>query len=189
MSCDSSCDTNTKQKHSTYCSDSNSSDECDYSERCQTDCNLKFSDTLVGVWNFIYQYEILSSSENTDSNVMTMDRPSQLLFNVGGTFSSNSTPDLRNNPFGSLLSTGVGVWTEIGERRYKLEETHIGYRPSDGTPSFYFKVCIKMKVSRRGNKARFSGRSIQLSISNDELCEETGKYFDFTGFGFKILEP
>lgn len=184
MSSDSSCNTKTN-----YCSDSESSDECNSSERCESNCNLKCSETLVGVWNFIYQYETLAGSNNTDCNVTTIDRPSQLLFNVGGTFSSNSTPDLKNNPFGSLLSTGVGVWKQTGERRYKLEETHIGYRASDGAPSFYFKVSIRMKVSRRGTKAKFCGRSVQLSISNDQLCDETGKTFDFSGFGFKILEP
>ena len=172
------------------CENSNSNSSCRNSSTrdassCVSSCGLNYSDTLVGVWNFIYQYESQVASSET-----TIDRPSQLLFNLGGTFSSNSTPDLKNNPFGSLLSTGVGVWKQVGERRYKLEETHIGYRASDGAPSVYFLVHITMKLSKRGTKARICGRAVPKDISDPTLCTDTnGSTFNFTGHGYKILQP
>lgn len=184
------CDTETGDCNSTNNSERNCSDGRDSSRNgrhCDSGCQIRFSDSLVGVWNFIYQYD---TGITGATGPITIDRPSQMLFNEGGTFSSNSTPDLRNNPFGFLLSTGVGIWKQTGERRYKLEEVHIGYRASDGNPSVYFKVNIRMKVSKKGTKALFCGYARSLDISDPTLCSETNRAeFAFNGFGYKVLQP
>ena len=152
---------------------------------CKDDCELKHSNTPVGVWNMIFQYEIMGSTTDT-----TLDRPIQLLLNAGGTYTGNSTPDLKNNPFGLLLSTGVGVWHEEGERKLKLEGTNIGYKASDGSPSVYYKVHIIMKLNRRRTKSRFCGQAVPKNIDDPSLCTDTnGTVVSFSGHGYKVLEP
>ena len=173
------------------CSD-HSDDSCrskkKHRDHCKDDCGLKYSHTPVGVWNLIFQYETMTSTNATTTT--TLDRPPQLLLNSGGTYTGNSTPDLKNNPFGVLLSTGVGVWNIIGERKVKLEATHIGYKASDGSPSVYYKIHITMKLNKRGTKARFCGQAIPKNIDDPSLCTNTnGTVVCFSGHGYKVLEP
>ena len=127
---------------------------------------------------------------NTMNQTMNIERPTQLLLNAGGTFINATTPDLNNNPFGALLSLGMGVWREMGNRKLRLDETHIAYRASNGAPTVYYRVEIIMKLSRSGTKARFHGRAIPKNLDDPTLCSDTdGTTFCFSGCGYKVLEP
>ncbi len=124
------------------------------------------------------------------NQTMNLERPSQLLLNAGGTFINAATPDLNNNPFGALLSLGMGVWREMGNRKLRLDESHIAYRASNGAPTVYYRVQIIMKLSRSGTKARFHGRAIPKNLDDPTLCSDTdGTTFCFSGHGYKVLEP
>lgn len=170
-------------------------DKCHHRRRR---CGLRFSNTPVGVWNLLYQYDITSPSMVTTSSTTTVsgttgttvERPTQLLLNEGGTFINATTPDLNNNPFGALLSLGMGVWREIDNRKLRLDETHVAFRASNGSPTVYYRVEIIMKLSRSGTQARFFGRAVPKDITDPTLCTDTdGQTFCFSGCGYKVLEP
>jgi len=157
-------------------------------DHCYDDCRLEYSHTPIGVWNLVFQYE--TNTSNNTTTTMEMERPSQLLLNGDCTFTNNSTPDLKNNPFGVLLSTGVGVWQQTGDRKLKLEATHIGYKASDGSPTVYYKVYITMKLNRKRTKVRFCGQAVPKNLDDPSLCTETdGAIICFGGHGYKVLEP
>jgi len=211
------CDSNSKtsSRRSNSCSDNEScSDDdrrCSSDDRCDRECDrrrkcgLKHSYTPIGIWNLIYHYDIPSSSSSnkkcnsncnnkhrgsTGTTGPVITRPTQLLIIEGGTFVNNTTPDLKNNPIGALLSTGIGVWRLIDDKKIKLEETHIAYRAGDGSPLAYYKVEIVMKVSKNGTRARFRGCSVPKDINDPTLCTDTnGPIITFSGCGYKILEP
>lgn len=195
-----------KSKHSSdsYCSEDYTytdtrdcydynNDSCESKRRknrkhCDDDCGLKYSHTPVGVWNLVFQYETMTTGTATTAS--TLERPTQLLLNADGTFTNHSTPDLKNNPFMELLSTGVGVWHEEGDRKLKLEATHIGYKASDGSPVVYYKVHITMKLNRKHTKARFCGHAAPKDLKDPTLCTSTtGPVVCFSGSGYKVLEP
>lgn len=195
--CDSRCsdESYTNTRDCSYESSDNkySNDSCDGKRRrhrrqCSDDC-IKHSDTPVGVWNLIFQYENVTTTATTTTDT-TLERPSQLLMNEGGTFSNHSSPDLNNNPFGDLLTTGVGVWHAVGERKLKLEATHIAYKASNGSPTTYYKVYIIMKLNRRGTKSRFYGQAVPKDLIDTVLCTDSSlPVICFNGCGYKVLEP
>lgn len=194
-----SCNSNESYTYTTDCRRSDKSDctdDCrDTTKDCSDDCGLKHSTTPVGVWNLIFEYEPVTSStsSNTASTTTstTLIRPTQLLVNVGGTFSNTSTPDLKNNPIMELLSTGVGVWRETGERKLKLVGTNIAYKASDGSPVSYYKFEILMKLNRSGTKALFCGHAVPKDLSDPKLCTDltNGITAYFSGRGYKVLQP
>ena len=127
-----------------------------------------------------------------DTNNMIIERPTQLLLNAGGTLVNVTTPDLNNNPFGALLSTGLGVWREIGDRKIRLDETHIAYRTTNGAPTVYYKVKIIMKLNSKGTRARFFGQATPKDITDPNLCTDSNNNavsFCFSGCAYKVLEP
>lgn len=164
-----------------------------YTKDCKDDCGLKHSNTPVGVWNLIFEYEPVTSGSatSTTSTTTTLIRPTQLLVNAGGTFSNTSTPDLKNNHIMELLSTGVGVWRETGERKLKLVGTNIAYKASDGSPVSYYRFEILMKLNRSGTKALFCGHAVPKDLSDPKLCTDVTNAVTayFSGRGYKILEP
>lgn len=162
------------------------------SDSCERRCGLECSDTPVGVWNMVFEYDPSTASTTTTTATTTMiDRPTQLLLNEGGTFTNYSAPDLTNTPFGpNHLTTGVGVWNKHGERKLKLEGTHIAFKTSDGSPQLYYLVHIKMKLNHRGTKAIVEGRAVPKDLSDPKLCtDSTMSDVYFTGYGYKVLEP
>lgn len=176
------------RRHRKKC-DSSYSRDCHNTSRCSDDCGIKCSETPIGVWNLVFEYETTTTTSNTTST--TLQRPSQLLLNEGGTFTNTSTPDLKNNPFGDLLSTGVGVWKEVGDRKLKLDGSHIAYKASDGSPVAYYRVHIVMKANHRGNRARFRGCAEPKMLSDPTLCSDMTSLptIHFSGCADKILEP
>ena len=167
-----------------------SDDSCDgkkkrqHRRNCDDECGLKHSNTPVGVWNLVFQFETTTNASST------LDRPTQLLLHADGTFTNHSTPDLKNNPFNELLSPGIGVWHEIGGRKLKLESTNIGYKASDGSPMVYYKNHITMKLNRRGTKSHFWGEAVPKDLTDPCLCTDTsGAVVCFSGCGCKVLEP
>ena len=179
-----SCDS--RDHHSYGRSSCDKSRDCHKRKRhCKNDCGLKCSGTLVGVWNLIFQFESTTSTSST-----TLDQPTQLLLNEGGTFTNHSTPDLKNNPFNALLTTRVGVWHPAGDRKLKLESTTIAYKASDGSPILYYKVHITMKFNHKGTRARFCGKAVPKSLDDPTLCTDaSAPVICFSGCGWKVLEP
>ena len=172
--------------------DRSDSDSCDGKRKhrrrksdCSFDCGLKFSETLVGVWNLVY------SCDNACTTTGTLEWLNQLMLNGDNTLNIFIPPDVTNNPFGSLiLTTGAGVWKQVSDRKLKFEVVHIAYRSSDGCPQFYIKSHITFKLNRKRTRARFCGEACFLDLKDPSMCTPTDRApVCFSGHATKVLEP
>ncbi len=194
-SCDRSSDRSRDRSSDRSCDrscDRSDSDSCDGKRKhrrrksdCKFDCGLKFSETLVGVWNLVY------SCDNACTTTGTMEWLNQLMLNGDNTLNIFIPPDVTNNPFGSLiLTTGAGVWKQVSDRKLKFEVAHIAYRTSDGCPQAYVKSHIIFKLNRKRTRARFCGEACFLDLKDPSMCTPTDRApVCFSGHGTKVLEP
>ena len=152
---------------------------------CSYDCGIKYSETPIGVWNLVYSCEDVCTTTTG-----TMEWINQLMLNGDGTVTVYSAPDVGTNPYPCLLTPGIGVWNEHGERKIKMELTNIGYRCSDGAAQAYYRTHILLKLNRKGNKLRFRGESCPYDLKDPTMCTPLDHpSLCFSGHGTKVLEP
>ena len=136
-----------------------------------------------GVWNIVLQYD------NSDNGTTVEDQPIQLLLNPGGTLVITSSDDYTNNPFPVLLTTVTGVWKKCGDRHIRLEGAAIGYNPGDGSPKYYYKIRMSLKLNHRGTKTRLDGSARAYELCDPSMCTPACNIDPvcFYGCGYKIL--
>ena len=151
---------------------------------CSYECGLKYADTPVGVWNLVY------SCGNACTTTGTMEWLNQLLLNADRTATNHAAPDIGTNPFPCSLSPGIGVWKTNGDKKLRLDLTHIGYRCSDGAAQVYYRVHIIMKMNKRGTRTRFCGEALAYDLMDPTMCTSLDiPPISFQGHGVKVLDP
>ena len=151
---------------------------------CSYDCGIKYSETPVGVWNFVYGCDTACTTDGT------MEWINQVLLNADGTITVYSAPDVGNNPYPCMLTPGIGVWKEHGDCKIKVEITNIAYRCADGASQAYYRTHMVLKLNRKGTRLRFCGESCPYDLKDPKMCTPVDQpSLCFNGHGVKVLEP
>lgn len=187
--CDTSGKSSCSSRSKTDCSDYTNYSSCDSKKRRSSDCSsydcgIKYSESPVGVWNFVYGCDTACTTTGT------MEWINQVMMNGDGTVTVYSAPDVGTNPYPCMLTPGLGVWKEHGDRKIKVELTNIAYRCGDGATQAYYRTHIVLKLNRKGTRLRFCGESCPYDISDPKMCTPVdAPSLCFSGHGTKVLQP